>query len=418
MVQALPSGHPVLESAWARLEELGRISDDATCLTRTFLSPASRRAGETVMGWMRGAGMGVCHDALGNIRGRHAPAGFSGRPLLVGSHLDTVINAGKYDGALGIVVALAAIEWLAASGTPLLSAVDVLGFADEEGVRFQATYLGSGACLGSPDTPLLALRDESGKSMAEVIADEGWHEGAETIRYSPGEAAGYFEVHIEQGRVLENAGLSLGLVPSICGQTRARVRLTGQAEHAGTTPMDLRRDALAGAAACVLRIEGYARARPPLVATVGKLRVSPGAGNAVPGEVVFTLDIRHPQDEARNGAAAALQSACAAIAAERGLLHEWETVQQSPAVECDAVMLETLRQALAGWPPPLIPSGAGHDAVVFSKVMPVAMLFVRCRAGLSHHPDESITKEDLAAAIQATAAFMINFQHKEGGGHG
>lgn len=255
LMEDFSTNHPMVKRAWERLETLGGISDEAGCLTRVFLSPASRRAAETVMEWMRGAGLEVCHDVLGNIRGRYGAG--SGKPMLMGSHLDTVINAGRYDGALGIVVALAAVEWLSAAGTPMRRTVDVLGFADEEGVRFQGTYLGSGACVGSLSPGLLALRDEGGKSLAEVIESEGWHEGAETIFYPQGQAAGYFEVHIEQGRVLENAGLPLGVVPSICGQTRVRVSLTGQAEHAGTTPMELRRDALAGAAACVLMVEGY-----------------------------------------------------------------------------------------------------------------------------------------------------------------
>lgn len=402
----------VTERAWERLEVLGGISDHPPGLTRSFLSPANKSAAARVMGWMAEAGLAVSHDALGNICGRHDCPGSGCPPLLIGSHLDTVIDAGKYDGALGILVALAALEVLFATDSPPSVPVRILGFSDEEGVRFQATYLGSRACSGQMDASTLAVRDRSGRTLEEVIATEGWHEGAEEIRLGPGGA--YLEIHIEQGRVLEQSGHALGVVSSICGQTRARVTLHGRTEHAGTTPMSLRQDALAGAAACVLAIESLAQSRPPTVATVGKLDVSPGAGNAIPGEVSFTLDLRHPGDAARQSAEAAIRSICHDIAAKRALGFDWEVVQTTAAVACDPPLAALLDSAAGNDVVPRIPSGAGHDAAMMSRIMPVGMFFVRCREGRSHHPDEAITREDLGAAIAATARFVKLWENDHG----
>ena len=413
----LDASHPVAARAWQRLEDLGKISDRPDQLARVFLSDANQAAARAVLGWMEEAGWRTSHDALGNIRGIHEGTGNSKKPLLLGSHLDTVIDAGKYDGALGIVTAIAAMEWLAGENQQPSFPVHVLGFCDEEGVRFHATYLGSRACTGQLDEATLAVTDASGRDLRQVIAEEGWHDGASSIGYAPGEAAAYVEIHIEQGRVLEENRHALGVVPSICGQSRVAVRMDGQAEHAGTTPMGLRRDALAAAAACVLAIEAHARENAPLVATVGRMDVHPGAGNVIPGRVEFTLDIRHPEDAAREAAARELQRACARIAGERGIRLEWQVLQSSPAVACDARIMELLGIAIGAvcpHPPLAIPSGAGHDAVMMSRVAPVGMLFVRCRDGLSHHPEESVTPDDVAAAIAATAAFLRAWEKEAG----
>ena len=357
--------------------------------------------------------MRTSHDVMGNIRG--CTAGSDARPLLLGSHIDTVIDAGKYDGALGIIVAVAAVELLAAQGCPLLRPIQILGFSDEEGVRFQAAYLGSGACVGGLDDGSLAVRDASGRTVREIIAAEGWHEGAEEILITESEASAYVEIHIEQGRVLEESGNALGVVPAICGQTRSLITLHGRAEHAGTTPMSMRQDALAGAAACILAIENIAGSQPPLVATVGKLEVSPGASNAIPGRVTFTLDLRHPDDTIRKAALATIGSTIREIAVARSLESLHEIVQSTPAVVCDPEIVSLLALAIGGSEPvPQIPSGAGHDAVMMSRIMPVGMMFVRCREGRSHHPDEAITRDDLAAAIAATARFIKLLEPREG----
>lgn len=397
----------VAARAWERLESLEKITERPPGLTRSFLSPASISAARQIMEWMEECGLRSSHDEMGNIRGCRAGLDPDARPLLLGSHIDTVIDAGKYDGALGIIVAIAAVELLTAQGASLSRTVQILGFSDEEGVRFQAAYLGSRACVGELDDAALAVRDKSGRTVREIIASEGWHEGAEKIRFTEREAVAYVEIHIEQGRVLEDSGDALGVVPAICGQTRALITLRGRAEHAGTTPMSMRQDALAGAAACVLAIEKIAIGQPPLVATVGKLDVTPGASNAIPGQVTFTLDLRHPDDLIRETALATIESAILEIAVARSLVCIHEIVQSTPAVVCNPEIVSLLGQAIGGsGPVPQIPSGAGHDAVMMSRIMPVGMMFVRCREGRSHHPDEAITEDDLAAAIAATARFI------------
>ena len=404
----------VASQAWERLESLGTITDRPPGLTRSFLSPASLSAARQIMEWMEECGLRSSHDVMGNIRGSRAGLDPDCRPLLLGSHIDTVIDAGKYDGALGIIVAIAAVGLLTAQGASLSRPVQILGFSDEEGVRFQAAYLGRRACVGEPDDAALAVRDESGRTVREIIASEGWHEGAEKIRFTPGEAVAYVEIHIEQGRVLEESENALGVVPAICGQTRALITLRGRAEHAGTTPMSMRQDALAGAAACVLAIEKIAIGQPPLVATVGKLDVTPGASNAIPGQVTFTIDLRHPDDALRGTVVAMIRSAIGEIAVARSLECLHEIVQSTPAVVCDPEIVSLLALAIGGsGPVPRIPSGAGHDAVMMSRIMPVGMMFVRCREGRSHHPDEAITKDDLSAAIAATARLIKLLDPKE-----
>lgn len=423
-----------LERLLGRIEEFGGITDTPGALTRTFLSPANLRAARQVMAWMQEAGMRTEHDVGGTVRGvlegrwqmvdgrsQMADASPSGSgdqnlpsaihhlpsaapPLLLGSHLDTVIDAGKYDGALGVLIAIAALE----TTGPLEFPVHVLGFSDEEGVRFHATYLGSRGCVGTLDDSMLAIRDENGMSLGEALEREGWHEGAVDFFYDEGSSHGYVEVHIEQGRVLEEAGEAVCGVSAICGQSRLMITLTGQADHAGTTPMDLRRDALAGAAECVLSAERLARGEADLVATVGKLDVKPGASNAIPGEVRFTLDFRHPDDESRVRLLDQLKAEFARIAGERQLELAVKLVQSNAAVPCDPALTESMLDAVeaATGHRRLLASGAGHDAVMMATAMPVAMLFVRCRAGLSHHPEEYASPEDIAVALKVLVAFL------------
>lgn len=426
-----------LKRLLGRIEELGAITDTPGSLTRTFLSPANLRAARQVMAWMEEAGMRTEHDAGGTVRGvlngrwqivdgksqmADAPPSGSGvqnrpstihhlpsaaMPLLLGSHLDTVIDAGKYDGALGVLIAIAALEVTGPLGFP----VHVLGFSDEEGVRFHATYLGSRACVGKMDDGMLANRDADGVSLGEALEREGWHEGATEFYYDKDSSHGYVEVHIEQGRVLEEAGEAVCGVLAICGQSRLAITLLGQADHAGTTPMDLRRDALAGAAECVLAAERLARSEAGLVATVGKLDVKPGASNAIPGEVGFTLDFRHPDDECRERLLDRLRAEFAGIAEGRRLELAVDLVQSNAAVPCDPALTESLLDAVeaATGRRRLLASGAGHDAVMMATAMPVAMLFVRCRAGLSHHPEEHASPEDIAVALKV----LVDFLHHE-----
>ena len=395
---------PALERLLSRLEELGAITDTPSSLTRTFLSPANLQVARQVTAWMKEAGMHTEHDTGGTIRGILPGADPSLPPLLLGSHLDTVIDAGKYDGALGVLIALAALE---ATG-PLDFPVHVLGFSDEEGVRFHATYLGSRACVGQLGEKMLEIRDAAGISLGEALTREGWHEGASSFSYENSRSKGYVEVHIEQGRVLEELDEAACAVSAICGQSRLAITLLGQADHAGTTPMELRRDALTGAAECVLAVEKLARENPELVATVGKLDVRPGASNAIPGEARFTLDFRHPVDVSREKLLGELLAEFSRIAESRTLQLAWDLVQANAAVPCDPDFTDQLLDSAekATGLRRTLPSGAGHDAVMMATVMPVAMLFIRCRGGLSHHPEEYASPRDIAVALRVLVDFL------------
>jgi allantoate deiminase len=389
-----------LESTvFLRCEELARFTEEPGRLTRRFATPALREAGEAVAGWMREAGMTVRRDAIGNVIGRRSAGE---RTLLLGSHLDTVPNAGRYDGMLGVLVAIAAVQ--AAPDLPY--SVEVYGFADEEGTRFRTAYLGSGVVAGRFDADDLERRDAEGVSMRDaLLAFGGDPEALGTGRRDPSDLLGYVEVHIEQGPVLEARGAPLGVVTGIAGQSRVAASFEGVAGHAGTVPMQLRRDALAAAAELVLAAEAIARETDGLVATVGELAVEPSASNVIPGGTSLSLDVRHLDDEVRLEAVERLRERAQEIARGRSVGHEWREVQQTRAAPCDPALTDLLARA-AGDGAIRLPSGAGHDAAVMSAIAPVAMLFVRCAGGISHHPDEAVTVEDVGAAIEATTRFL------------
>lgn len=408
------------------LDELGRISDTRGRLTRTFLSPAMRRANTRVALWMRGAGGVVRQDALGNLIGRWQPGvARNARPktLLLGSHLDTVRDAGRFDGALGVLLPIAALAELGRRGVTLPFAVEVLGFSEEEGVRFSSAYLGSKGYTGQLRASDLKLRDADGVTVREALRKSGAQSGvAEALRFRRGtesrsamrkDLLGYVEVHIEQGPVLETEKLAVGVVSAIAGQTRGLFTFTGRAGHAGTTPMHLRRDALAGAAELIGAIESLARTSVPLVATVGTIAVSPGAPNVIPGEAVVSVDVRHPRDGARRDALKIIFAAAQQIARRRRLKAAWQSTQNNAAVVCSRELttaLEASVRAVQGRSLQLV-SGAGHDAVVLSAVTPVAMLFVRCRDGLSHHPDEYASPADIGVALEVMVDFLQRIDH-------
>jgi len=404
-----------VEQCWRRalerIAELGALSDEKGRLTRTLLSPASRLAAERLMDWMAELGMTVAHDRFGTVRGILRGTHQLAMPLLLGSHLDTAVDAGKYDGALGLVVALAALERLSTENIVLPMPLHLLGFADETGVRFHTTALASRAICGDLDKATLALHDDSGLTLARCLEREGWKEEAAVFRYAPAGQRGYVEVHIEQGPSLESLGQPAGVVTGICGQSRIVATLTGRSGHAGTTPMHLRHDALTGAAECLLFIEKTAREHPPVVATVGKIGADPGAANSIPGLVRFTVDLRHPDDAARAGFIETLRANCSAIAHRRNLAFEWRVLHDQDGIACDPTLTGRLAGALTGitGAAPALPSGAGHDGLTMAAVAPVAMLFVRCRGGLSHHPDEHVTEEDIATAIEALSRFLKSF---------
>jgi allantoate deiminase len=390
-----------------RCDELGAFSEEDRRLTRRFATPALRQAGETVGGWMETAGMVARRDAIGNVIGR--VGGADRRTLLIGSHLDTVRDAGRYDGVLGVLVAIACVERLRDQERSLPYAVEVLAFADEEGVRYGTGYLGSSVLTGCFDHADLERRDADGVTLADAIRDFGGDPGGlVSARRDPDDLIGYYEVHIEQGPVLEADGVPLGVVGAIAGQTRARVTFTGTAGHAGTVPMALRRDALTAAAEFVSSVEATARGEGGIVATVGELRVDPGASNVIPGRAALSLDLRHASDPVRESVAAQLRERAGAIADARTLGLDWELLQQTRAVDCSTELTELLAEAVVatGHPAVRLASGAGHDAVALSTITEVALLFVRCAGGVSHNPAESVTAEDVAAAIDATTRFL------------
>jgi allantoate deiminase len=392
-----------------RCDVLGLISEEPDRLTRPFASGAMRRAHEHTTSWMREAGMDVRTDNIGNLRGRYEAATGRTPTLLLGSHLDSVRNAGKYDGPLGVLVAIAAVQALHDRGRRLPFAIEVIAFADEEGWRYGTTYLGSKAVAGSFDLADLDRIDAAGVTMAEAIQGFGGepHQIAED-RWSGAELVGYCEVHIEQGPVLEARGLPVGVVSAIAGQSRHHLTFTGAAAHAGTTPMNHRKDALVAASMFVQAVEDYAAGKAGLVATVGQLTVEPGAANVVPGEVSLSLDVRHADDAQRLVAAERLIEAAGEIANNRSIGLTTGLITENPTVPCSPQLSKLLTQAIEelGHPVTRLASGAGHDAVVMAGLTDVAMLFVRCKGGVSHNPAESVAEADVADAIDVLGGFL------------
>ena len=403
-----------------RADRLAECTEEGGRLTRRFATPALARAGDIVLGWMRAAGMSARRDAIGNVVGRWEPPGHEGAgagTLLLGSHLDTVRDAGRYDGMLGVLVALAIVERAAAAAQPPPFAIEVLAFADEEGVRFGTAYLGSSVVAGAFDPAALERVDADGVAMADAITAFGGDPGAlGAARRDPSDLVGYVEVHIEQGPVLEAEDLPVGVVTGIAGQTRAEVVFSGVAGHAGTVPMGLRRDALAAAAEWIGAVEARGRAVDGLVATVGEMMVEPGASNVIPARAVMSLDVRHLDDAVREAAVADLRARAEAIAATRGLDVTWTEVQATPAVACSERLTRALEGAVAGAGVRVarLPSGAGHDAAVMSRICDVAMLFVRCAGGISHNPAEAVTEDDVAVAIDVTGR-LVDFLARAAG---
>ncbi len=396
-----------------RLDHLSRHSDEPDALTRLFLSPAHRGAADTLMDWMRQAGLEPVLDAIGNVRARYEGSVAGAPALLLGSHIDTVRNAGRYDGALGVAAALGAVEELAQAGIRLPFAVEVVAFGDEEGLRFPTTLSGSRALAGRFDPACLEHIDGDGISMREALCAFGCDpQGIATLARRPEELAGYVEVHIEQGPVLEAAGLPVGVVTAINGASRYQVEVTGVAGHAGTVPMRMRADALAAAAETILAIEWRAQSAEHCVATVGRLELRPNAVNVVPGQVSFTIDMRAAEDRLRGRVAKEILAELSMIAEQRGLSVAVPPTHEAPACPCDPLIMDGLAAAItrAGLPVETLPSGAGHDAMVFAGLCPVGMLFVRCQGGISHHPAEAISDDDAEMAMAVLLDFLMHFE--------
>jgi allantoate deiminase len=398
-----------------RCEALARHSELAGGLTRVFLSPEARAATDKVIGWMRDAGMQAKLDAIGNAAGRYEGERPGLACLMLGSHLDTVRDAGKYDGMLGVIAAIECVHSFNSAKKRLPFAIEVIGFGDEEGVRFGTTLLGSRAVAGTLDREVLKMKDAKGKTMSDALREFGLDPNriGEVAR-KKGEVLAYAELHIEQGPVLEAEGLPVGVVTAINGFSRLRVTLHGAAGHAGTVPMGLRRDALAAAAECVLAVERIAKGHAELVGTVGRIEAKPGAINVIPGEVAFTVDVRAPQDALRNEAVGAIRSQIESICTNRKLKSEIESLQEFGVTACAPWLMEQMDRAVAsqGFGVRRLPSGAGHDGMALRAITDICMLFVRCEAGISHSPLESITEEDAGAGARVLFDFIQRFEKR------
>jgi allantoate deiminase len=399
-----------------RCDALAAFTEEDGLLTRRFATPALGRATDAVADWMGAAGMSVRKDAAGNLIGRYEGSDGGPATLMLGSHLDTVRDAGRYDGALGVLVAIGAVARLAARDRRLPFAIEVYAFADEEGTRFGTAYLGSAAVAGRFDEAWLSRRDGDGTSMADALREYGCDPDALSgARRDGAGLLGYVEVHIEQGPVLEEADRPVGVVEAIAGQSRWDVELRGRAGHAGTVPMDSRHDALCAAAELVLAVEDAARSRPGLVATVGELTVLPGAANVVPGTTRLSIDARHADDDARAEAVAWLRGEADRIAARRGVELVTEPRFDHGAVRCAPELVEALERAVtaSGVEPLRLVSGAGHDAVQLAALAPVGMLFVRCAGGVSHDPAESVAEEDVAVALEVLSDLLESLADRD-----
>jgi allantoate deiminase len=407
------------ERVMVRLDELARLSEEPHRLTRRYLTQSHRQAIELVSGWMRAAGMSVHLDPLGSVIGRW-DGGDRGRPaLLFGSHIDTVVDAGKYDGTLGVIGAIACVEALRRDGFVPGFAVEIAAFGDEEGSRFPVALSASRALAGALDPAVFEARDAEGI----VLADAMTRFGLDPAQYARAarrreDVLAYIELHIEQGPVLESENLPVGVVTAIAGATRLEVALEGAAGHAGTVPMTLRRDALAAAAECALAVETICRAREGVVGTIGRVAAEPGVVNVIPGRAVFSLDVRAAADEPRRAAVAALLAAFGTIAARRGVSLAVHPLHEAAAVACAPWLSDLLAAAVRslGIPERRLPSGAGHDAMAVASLTDVAMLFVRCRGGISHNPAESIDVEDVATALAVLHRFVRSFPAARPGG--
>jgi allantoate deiminase len=394
-----------------RLEELARISAEPDALTRMYLTPEHRQAALRVQAWMEEAGMTARVDAAGNVVGRYEGTTRGLPAVLLGSHIDTVRNAGKYDGALGVVAAIAAVSQLQMAGRRLPFAVEVVAFGDEEGVRFPASLIGSRTIAGTLDPAALDVVDADGISVRAALQQFGCDPSAVAAEARrPGAALAYVEVQIEQGPVLEAENQPLGVVSAIAGASRYNVDVTGVAGHAGTVPMRLRQDAACAVADMVLAVERIAQATDDLVATVGRIDIPTGAPNVIPAMVRFTLDIRSPADAVRAAAVAQIETEWARIAARRRVRYDLRRYYDEPAAPCAAPLIAALEAAVAraGIRPLRLPSGAGHDGLAIVALCPIGMLFVRCRGGISHNPAEAITEADADIAVRVLTDLLLH----------
>lgn len=395
-----------------QIDELAQISETPDALTRTYLTREHRRAADIILGWMREAGMSERMDAIGNVIGRYEGRSPRSPCLMLGSHYDTVKDAGKWDGALGLLTAIECVAELHRRSLRLPFALEVIGFADEEGVRFSSTLIGSRAVAGTFDPGTLETKGADGVSLREALINFGLDPGK--IRMAArkrGDVLAYVELHIEQGPVLETEGLPVGVVTAISGASRFLVELEGMAGHAGTVPMKLRRDALAGAAECISVIERLCSEEAGLVGTVGRIAAEPGATNVIPGRASFTIDIRAAADAQRKTAVSKVIESIDEIAARRKLRARITKTHENRTAQCSPWLRRQIGEAIAavGYPVLELPSGAGHDGMAMIDLADIAMIFVRCAGGVSHHPSERVEPEDVEAGVRVLLRFIQSF---------
>jgi allantoate deiminase len=392
--------------AIAECRQIASMTEEPGRITRRFLTPAVRSVHAHLRGRMEALGMAVSVDAIGNLRGLWQPQRSNGRRLVIGSHIDTVPDAGAFDGILGVTLALELVSIAREQTSPI--AIDVIAFSEEEGVRFGVPFLGSRAVAGRFDTALLELKDAHGITVEQAIHDFGLDPARIAEAVADEHAVAFLEIHTEQGPVLEAEGLSLAAVSGIVGQTRLSLEFVGHANHAGTSPMHLRHDALAGAAEWIAVVEQVAKRTDGLVSTVGKIIVSPNAGNVIAATAEVSLDARHADDKTRINAVVSLLEKANAIADRRGLALQCNRQLDQPAVSMDERLTAFLTDSMEalGFPTKLMASGAGHDAMVMASRMPAAMLFLRSPGGISHNPSETVREEDVEAALRVGAKFL------------
>ena len=399
------------ERVMRRCEALAAVSESGDYIERTYLSDSHKRANAIVEGWIAEAKAEHWQDAVGNVWGRLPSQDADSKTLILGSHLDTIVDAGKYDGILGVLMAVELLHLLRSQRIALPFNIDVVGFCDEEGVRFGATLLGSYAIADRWKDDWLDLTDVNGVSIAEAMTSFGLDSTKVSDAAIPREnLAGYLEVHIEQGPVLDRANLPVGVVTAIAGARRFNFVIEGESGHAGTVPMEMRKDALVGACLCVQEVEKAANLYD-VVATVGDINCHPGAVNVVPGNVQFSLDIRSARDKTRDAAFAWLTDRFESILNSRDLAMSWQEIHKAPSVACSSKWQRTLEKSIADCNLEVLslPSGAGHDAMAMENITPLGMLFVRCKDGISHHPAESIMVQDVEVAMEDLMTAIIDY---------
>lgn len=398
------------EKILQRINELASISEDENCITRTYGTKAFIDGRNKVQQWMNEAGLQTRIDNIGNIRGSLLSENVNAKTFVIASHIDTIINAGKFDGPLGVLMGIDIIEQIIQSKKALPFHIELIGFCDEEGCRFHTTYLGSKAVAGSFDATILNAKDAAGISLKEVIELNGGDvNNLSKDALAKKDWLGYFEIHIEQGPVLYEKDIPVGMVTAIAGQCRVGIIFKGEAGHAGTVPMNMRKDALTCAAEFVLGAEKFATAnKNDLVATAGKLHIINAASNVIPGEVICSLDIRSADETILSSSYKTIKKMAEDICKKRNIVLEWNLIQQTKPVACDAQMNKLLAWSIkeSGYELIELVSGAGHDAVPVSEVSPVAMLFVKCFKGISHNPLENVETKDIVAAIKVSDNFI------------